>query len=87
MELRSDTAVLALKPGEIVTLDDAAGTSVRARCGSIWVTEEGERTDFVLNAGDSRVIAKSGRTLIQAMQTSWISIWSRDEIASLRKVA
>ena len=74
MQVHSDTAVLELKPGQIITLDDAPGASVLARCGSLWITEEGERADIVLHAGEKRVIAKRGRTLIQAMQTSWISI-------------
>lgn len=87
MELKSDTAVLELQPGQIITLDDAEGTSIRARCGTVWITEEGEQDDFVLNAGDNRIVAKSGRTLIQAIHTSWISIWGPREIASLRRAA
>jgi hypothetical protein len=74
MQLRTDTAVLELKPGQLVALDDAAGTSVSTRCGSVWITEEGERADFVLVAGERRVIGRPGRTLIQAMQPSWVSI-------------
>ena len=76
MELNANTAVLELKPGQIVTLDDAPGASVMARCGSVWITEEGEANDIVLGAGEKRVIANNGRTLIQAMQVSWISIRS-----------
>jgi len=74
MDLRTQSAVLELKPGQVVTLDDAEGTSVRTRCGAIWMTEEGESKDFVLGAGERRVIRNRGRTLIQAMKTSWISI-------------
>ena len=74
MDLRTQSAVLELKPGQVVTLDDAEGTSVRTRCGAVWLTEEGEAKDFVLSAGERRVIANPGRTLIQAMQTSWVSI-------------
>lgn len=74
MELNTDTAVVELQAGQIITLDDAEGTSVRARCGAVWITEEGIRDDFVLGAGENRVISQGGRTLIQAMETSWISI-------------
>ena len=74
MDLKTESAVLELKPGQVIALDDAQGASVRARCGSIWITEEGEKRDFVLGAGERRVIMRAGRTLIQAMQTSWVSI-------------
>jgi len=74
MNLNTDTAVLELKSGQVLTLDDAEGTSVRLRCGALWITEEGNRDDIVLGAGENRVIAHRGRTLIQAMKTSWVSI-------------
>jgi DUF2917 family protein len=74
MELKANTARLELKAGEVVTLDDAVGASVQARLGSVWITEEGDVRDIVLGPGEQRVIARAGRTLIQAMQTSWISI-------------
>ena len=74
MNLDTDTAVLELKPGQVLTLDDAEGTSVRLRCGSLWITEEGNVADIVLGAGERRVISHRGRTLIQAMKTSWVSI-------------
>jgi hypothetical protein len=74
MELNTDSAVLELKPGEVITLDDAIGASVQARLGSVWITEEGNVRDIVLGPGERRVIARAGRTLIQALQTSWISI-------------
>jgi hypothetical protein len=74
MELKLDSAVLELKAGEVVTLDDAIGASVQARLGSVWITEEGDVRDIVLGPGENRVIKRPGRTLIQAMQTSWISI-------------
>jgi len=74
MELKVDNAVLELKAGEVVTLDDAIGASVQARLGSVWITEEGDVRDIVLGPGENRVIKRAGRTLIQAMQTSWISI-------------
>lgn len=74
MELKTNAAVLELKPGQIVTLEDASGASIQTRCGTVWITEEGEPRDFVLGAGERRVVSNRGRTLIQAMKPSWISI-------------
>ncbi len=80
MRLATDTAVLELQPGQILTLDDAAGISVRARCGTVWITEEGVLADYVLSAGENRVIANDGRTLVQAMDCSWVSVRPADPI-------
>ena len=74
MELNVDDAVLELKAGQVITLDDAIGASVQARLGSVWITEEGDARDIVLGPGEQRVIKRAGRTLIQAMQTSWVAI-------------
>ncbi len=82
MELKTNAAVLELKPGQIVTLDDAPGASIYTRCGTVWVTEEGDPKDFVLGAGERRVVSQPGRTLIQAMKTSWISIRTSEAIAA-----
>ena len=54
MDLKTESAVLELKPGQVIALDDAQGASVRARCGSVWITEEGEKRDFILGAGERR---------------------------------
>ncbi len=74
MNLNLKTPVVALKEGEVLALDDAAGTSIKARCGSVWITEEGETKDFVIGPGESRVVKRPGRTLVQALKPSWISI-------------
>ncbi|MBC8023517.1 MAG: DUF2917 domain-containing protein, partial [Burkholderiales bacterium] len=42
MNIRLRTPLLALEPGQVVTLDDAQGTRIVARSGTVWVTEEGE---------------------------------------------
>ena len=74
MKLNANNAVLELKPGQIVTLDDADGASVTVRTGSLWITEEGELKDIVLSPGEKRVITHPGRTLMQAMRTTWVAI-------------
>jgi hypothetical protein len=74
MNLSLQKPVIALEPGQVVTLDDAVGTRIVARVGSVWVTEEGEPRDHVIGPGDQLVVARPGRTLVQALQPSWISL-------------
>ena len=78
MHLDLAAPILALEPGEVLTLDDARGVRIHARMGTLWVTEEGDVKDHIVGPGDVRVVASSGRTVVQALARSWISI--RDSI-------
>ena len=74
MHLNLKQPVIALEPGQVVTLDDAVGTRIVTRVGTVWVTEEGEERDYVVGPGDQLVVARPGRTLVQALKPSWISL-------------
>ena len=74
MELSSQAPVLALAAGEVVTLDDARGVRIQARAGSIWVTEEANSRDHILGPGEVLVVGRDGRTVIQALQSSWVAL-------------
>lgn len=73
-ELHLNAPVLALEPGQVVTLDDAAGTRIVARSGTVWVTEEGNRDDHIVAPGQSLVVTRDGRTLVQALQPACIAL-------------
>ena len=74
MELTLKAPLLALAAGEVVTLDDARGTRIHARTGTVWVTEEANLRDHVIGPGETLVVSRGGRTVIQALQPAWISL-------------
>jgi hypothetical protein len=74
MQLQLTRPVIALEAGDVVSLDDAQGMRIRARAGTVWVTEEGEARDHVVDAGDTLVVARPGRTVVQALKPAWISL-------------
>ena len=74
MQLDLASPLLALEPGQVVTLDDAAGTCIRARYGALWVTEEDNPADHIVRPGDVHVIARAGRTVVQALEPAWMSL-------------
>jgi DUF2917 family protein len=74
MELTSQAPVLALAAGEVVTLDDARGVRIHTRAGQLWVTEEANPRDHIVGAGETFVVSRSGRIVIQALQSSWIAL-------------
>ena len=74
MELNIKAPVLALNAGQVISLDDAAGTRILSRSGTVWVTEENDTKDHIVGAGDALIVAHGGRTVIQALQPAWISL-------------
>ena len=74
MQLNMNAPVLALEAGQVLSLDDAKGMRIRARLGTVWITQEGSRNDHIVGPGDSLVVARAGRTVVQALQAAWISI-------------
>ena len=74
MTAHPDTPLVRLETGQVISLDDAWGMRIRARIGTVWVTEEGDIADHIVGPGDARVVAHGGRTVVQALAPSWISI-------------
>jgi hypothetical protein len=74
MQLSIANPVLALQPGEVLTLDDAAGIRVTARSGTVWITEEGSEKDHIVATGEDFVLRRDGRTVVQALQPAWVAL-------------
>lgn len=74
MRLEIKAPVLALEAGEVVTLDDAAGTRIQARQGVVWVTQEGDLDDHILGPGEALVLECNGRTVVQAMRAAHVAL-------------
>ena len=74
MKLNVNDPVLALGEGEVLTLDDVEGLHIEARAGTVWVTEEDDARDYIVHAGDDLVVARPGRTVVQALVPAWISL-------------
>lgn len=79
MHLDLDAPVLALHSGQLIALDDARGTCIQSRRGTLWVTEEGEHADYILGPGESIVVARGGRTLVQAMAPAHVALHALGE--------
>ena len=74
MNLDVRSPELSLDIGQVLTLKDAAGLSIRARTGAVWVTEEGSPHDYILKPGQMLIVARDGRTVVQALERSWIAL-------------
>jgi hypothetical protein len=74
MNITAKAPVVALEAGEVLTLEDAQGTTILARLGTVWITEEGDERDHIVGPGDSLVVARRGRTVVQALKAAWVSL-------------
>jgi hypothetical protein len=74
MNLQLATPNISLEAGEVVALDDAMGMCIQPRFGPLWITEENVAEDFVVGAGETFRVKHPGRTLVQAMKATWVTI-------------
>ena len=65
-----------LARGAALRVVDGREMLVCARDGCVWITQEGERRDIVLKAGQSFRISRGGCTLIAALRSSEIALAS-----------
>ena len=74
MDMIIEAPVLSLEPGQVVTLDDAAGVRIRATEGVVWVTYEDSLKDLIVGPGETLVVARNGRTVVQALQPTHVAL-------------
>ena len=74
MDMIIERPVLALEPGQVVTLDDAQGVRIRASEGIVWVTYEDSLKDLIVGPGETLTVARNGRTVVQALQPAHVAI-------------
>jgi ferric-dicitrate binding protein FerR (iron transport regulator) len=65
---------LDLGEGNLLRIDDGAGVLVSVLRGAIWITQEGDRRDVLLAAGQSVRIENDGLTLIQGLAPSALTL-------------
>jgi hypothetical protein len=64
---KSSKIVLELQRGDVLPLADARGVRVACLEGTLWITQEGDPHDIVVQSGEAHEVARDGRTVIQAL--------------------
>ena len=70
--------VVNLTGNEAVTLPNVRGALIRVLRGSLWLTEEKQRRDVVLRAGDDFVVEFNGKTVVEARNGARFTLTGRD---------
>jgi len=74
MKLELASAGLRLSRGQTLKIQDAAGSTICARQGTVWITEENSRKDVVLEPGSCYRLGKPGLTIVQAFADASVSL-------------
>ena len=74
MKLELNAAALRLARGQTLKLTDSVGSTICAREGTVWITEENSRKDVVLEPGSCFRVGKPGLTLVQAFADASVSL-------------
>ena len=61
-----------LRRGQVISFDlsKAESWKITLRSGQVWITMEGDPTDYVLNPGESRHFQNPGRLVAEALVES-----------------
>lgn len=73
MRIELDADKLRLAQGQTLRLRDGVGGTVCCRAGTVWVTEENQARDVVLEAGACHRLSQRGVALVQALGDALIS--------------
>ena len=74
MKLELASAALTLSRGQTLKIKDAIGSTICAREGTVWITEENSRKDTVLEPGYCFRVALPGLTIVQAFADASVSL-------------
>jgi hypothetical protein len=76
MEPSMNNKLVQLSDGDLLELPDARGTTMHVAQGSVWITQQDDRRDIVLRAGDTWTLERPGLTLAQAQGNTKLMLFS-----------
>jgi quercetin dioxygenase-like cupin family protein len=74
MDLKLHHGKVALDRLGGLSLRNAAGAAITCLAGRLWITQEGDRRDFVLAPGESFRVRRGGVTLVGAVEPSLLQV-------------
>ena len=74
MKLELTAGALRIGRGQTLKILDAVGSTICAREGTVWITEENSRKDVVLEPGHCFRLQAQGLTLVQAFADASVSL-------------
>lgn len=63
----------------LLGIDDGRGLRLRVAAGTVWLTQQDDSRDVVLREGESFVIDRPGRTVVQALDPAELALNAANE--------
>ena len=77
--------VLQVEAGQTYSFKAPTGLQLRCESGVVWLTQSGNKIDYVLCAGDIWQAKSCGRVVIQAMESKPVELWVDEVGLALRR--
>ncbi len=74
MHIEINRSTVTLPRDALLTVRDGAGTLIICRSGALWITQEGDIRDAIVEPAASFTIRKAGATVITALRTSSLTL-------------
>ena len=74
-------ARIELERAALLNLRAPKGSTIECDRGLVWITQEGEPDDHWLPAGDSLVLTRAGRVVIEAAQASRVTLQRAETVS------
>jgi len=90
MNIDLDDAIVRLNPENNLKLHGARGACIHVHWGDLWITQEGDLKDHIVNTGESFAVSRSGVTYITAMSEAGVSVMEKcqeSEVASAAAIS
>jgi hypothetical protein len=74
MNVRLNTPPVCLAKSQAVTLTDARGAEIKCRSGALWITQDHDQRDIVLQAGESFTLDRGDPAIVWALAASSVEV-------------
>lgn len=74
MDLNLHCAAIELPHGRHIALSEAAGARVLCLAGELWITQDGDRADYFIKAGESFPVAVQGSVVVYAQRAARLRV-------------
>jgi hypothetical protein len=67
-------AMIRLQRGKVLRVPQAAGKTVTAHAGTLWITEQGNPRDVMLRSGERFRLIQNGLAIVEAFSDASLSL-------------
>ena len=74
MKIEFSASGVVLAKDQFISLNGAEGVRIASQRGSVWITQDGDLRDVVLQPGESVVLGRGTPAIVQAFEPALITI-------------